>query len=184
MEIRQATIDDALFVAKGVIMALHRDPDEENIELIANICRREDVLYSYRHTLIAFVDDIPVGLCLCYDGKGYHETRIRTFKLFEQDPDIDKSDEMDFEHFEDETHEGEYYIDSLAVLPEYRNRGIAKELMLAQMKKGSEMGLPVATLLVDPENPDAQSLYSKLGFEYQEDIYAFGQIFWKLSKKL
>ena len=88
---------------------------------------------------------------------------------------------MDFENFEDETQEGEFYIDSLAVLPEFRRRGIAQELMKAQIKRGSEMGLPIATLLVDPENPNAQKLYYNLGFKYSEDVYAFGQIFWKLS---
>lgn len=182
MEIRQATKDDVKFVARGIMMALHlEDTDEVYADIGNHICSREDVLYSYRHTLIAWEDGIPVGMCLCYDGNGYHDIRIRTHQLF---PHTDSSESMDFDHFEDETHEGEYYIDSLAVIPEYRRRGIARALMLAQIKKGSDLGIPVATILVDPENPDAQKLYFDLGFKYQEDVYAFGQIFWKLSLPL
>lgn len=184
MEIRQATIDDTLFVARCICMALHREASEEELPFISDICKREDVLYSYRNALIAFIDETPVGLCLCYDGKGYHDIRLRTFACFAENQDSEIDDELDFEHFEDETKEGEYYIDSLAVLPEYRCQGIATELMKAQIKKGGELGLPVATLLVDPENPNAQKLYTNLGFKYKEDIYCFGQIFWKLSLDL
>lgn len=185
MHIRQATIDDVLFVAQGVVMALHLDPNEQDIPAIAKICSREDVLYSYKNALIAFEKDSitgkekPVGLCLCYDGKGYHEIRLRTFALFP-----DKSEDMDFEHFEDETCEGEYYIDSLAILPEYRRQGFATQLMKAQIDKGRSLGLPVATLLVDPENPNAQKLYTNLGFRYSSDVYAFGKIYWKLTLEL
>lgn len=176
MEIRQATINDALFVAKCVSMALHTDMSAEELNHFAEVCRLDDVLYSYRNAIIAEIDNVPAGLCLAYDGNNYHEIRVRTFAHF---PEL--SEKMDFENFEDETHEGEFYIDSLAVLPEFRRRGIAQELMKAQIKRGHEMGLPVAALLVDPENPNAQKLYYNLGFKYSEDIYAFGQIFWKLS---
>lgn len=183
MEILQATIEDRYFVAKGIAMALHLNPDEEELKNIAGVCEREDVLYSYRNALIAFDGETPLGLCLAYDGTGYHEIRLRTFALFSAFNE-ETEDDMDFEHFEDETSEGEYYIDSLAVMPEYRRKGIAKELMNAQIEKGRQLGIKVATLLVDPANPDAQELYYKLGFKYSSDVYAFGQIFWKFSKPL
>ena len=63
--IRWATPDDAMFVAWGVCCALHREPDDAFLTLMANVCAQEDVLYSYRHALIACVDGLPVGLCLC-----------------------------------------------------------------------------------------------------------------------
>lgn len=175
MEIRQATIKDSKFVALGIAMALHLLPDEETLQHIEKICQREDVLYSFRNAIIAFVDNKPVGLGLGYNGKGYHEIKEYTFSFFEEN-----SEEMDFEHFDDETCEGEYYIDSVAVLEEYRCKGIGSEILRALIKKGSEMELPLATLLVDPENSDAQKLYTKLGFKYMKDLYCFGQTFWKM----
>lgn len=184
IEIRQARIEDAPFVAKGVCMALHTELTDEQLPLVAAICSREDVLYSYRHTLIAWQGDKPVGLCLAYSGEGYHAIRVRTFALFMEanKPGTDKKafdDDMDLEHAEDETCAGEFYIDSLAVLPEYRRHGIAHKLMLAQIKRGLSQGLAHITLLVDPDNPDAQGLYEQLGFKYESNCYAFGQIFWK-----
>ncbi len=186
IEIRQATQADASFVARGVVMALHLDPEKEDIAHITYICAREDVLYSWRHTLIAFDGEQPVGLCLCYDGRDYHDTRIRTFQLFSEIPDDEDKDDknLDLEHMEDETGPGEFYVDSLAVLPEYRRQGIARKLLLSQLERGRELGLPKATLLVDPDNPNAQALYRQCGFVHDCEVYAFGQIFWKWKRPL
>lgn len=186
IEIRQATREDAPFVALGVVMALHMNPEKENLAHIADICAREDVLYSWSNTLIAFEGNQPVGLCLCYDGRDYHETRVRTFALFAEMPDTGNSEDkdLDLEHMEDETGPGEFYVDSLAVLPKFRRQGIARKLLLAQLQRGKAMGLPQATLLVDPDNPDAQALYRQCGFVHQCEVYAFGQIFWKWSVSL
>ena len=104
MEIRQATINDALFVAKCVSMALHTDMTAEELNHFAEVCRLDDVLYSYRNAIIAEIDNVPAGLCLAYDGNNYHEIRVRTFAHF---PEL--SEKMDFENFEDETREGEFY---------------------------------------------------------------------------
>lgn len=171
---------DCLFVARGICMALHQVPDEEKIRGIAKICEREDVLYSYRHTIIAWDDDTPVGICLCYDGGKYHEMRKITFPLFEtlfgKDPDHEG---LDLDNAEDEAVAGEYYIDSLAVMPDYRNRGIGQQLMQAQIDKAKALGFTKATLLVDPTNDKAQGLYRRLGFKEDTEVYAFGQIYWK-----
>jgi DNA-3-methyladenine glycosylase I len=182
-EIRQATLDDCSFVARCIAMALHIDLQEEWLHGFASICAREDVLYSYRHALIAWEENKPLGLCLAYDGNNYHEIRLKTFALFaalDDEPD----DDMDLEHAEDETKAGEYYIDSLAVLPEYRRQGIARQLMQAQIEKGRQLGFTHFTLLVDPTNPNAQKLYSQFGFKYESDCYAFGQNYWKWGLKM
>lgn len=181
---RWATQADAPFIAWGVCCALHTHPSELLLQYIANeVCSREaDILYSYRNALLALVEDRPVGLCLCYDGEGYHERRLRTFALFDQSPvDDTESDEpdMDLENAEDETQAGEYYIDSLAVLPEFRGHGIARQLMLKQIEHGRSLGL-LSTLLVDPANPPALRLYESLGFRYHSDCYAFGMIYTKM----
>lgn len=175
LTVRWATPDDATFVAWGVCCALHREPDDAFLPLMSHVCRQDDVLYSWRHALIACADGEPVGLCLCYDGADYHAMRLRTFAYFPE-----SSEEMDFEHMEDESGPGEYYIDSLAVKKEYRGRGIARKLMQQQIEHGHALGLK-PTLLVDPDNPPALRLYQSLGFRYLADCYAFGQIFHKLA---
>lgn len=182
LQIKNATINDCAFIARGVAMALHLEPSEHDLERIAYICKREDVLYSYRNTMIAWIDDERAGLCLCYDGGRYHTMREVTFPLF---AGINVSDnDMDLEGADDETCEGEYYIDSVAVMPEFRRRGIAGQLIEAQMTKAKQTGFTKASLLVDPANPNAQTLYRKLGFIHNGEVYAFGQTFWKWIKSL
>lgn len=180
IEIRHAQVADASFVARCVCMALHHELSDDELPGVAAICAREDVLYSYRHALIAWLGDEPVGLCLAYDGDGYHDIRVRTFAAFTA-LHPDDEDDMDLENAEDETCQGEYYIDSLAVLPPYRRHGYARQLMQAQIALGRQLGHQHITLLVDPENSEAQRLYESLGFRYESDCYAFGQIYWKWS---
>lgn len=185
MILRDARIDDCEAVARGICMALHREPDGEMQKCIARICEREDVLYSYKHTIVAFEGDTPVGICLCYDGAKYHEMRKTTFPLFDElmHDDADHQ-EMDLDNMQDEAVAGEYYMDSLAVWPEWRGRGIGMQLMQAQIEKARKLGFKKATLLVDPENENAKRLYRKLGFVDDSEIYAFGQIYWKWARKI
>lgn len=182
--IRDARIEDCLFVARGICMALHAVTEERMLEKIAIICQRTDVLYSYRHALIAWQGDVPIGLCLCYDGANYHEMRKTTFPLFRRIMGHEEShQQMDLDNAEDEAVAGEYYMDSLAVMPSYRKNGVGYKLMQAQLEKAWQMGFDKATLLVDPENETAQRLYKKLGFEHDGKVYAFGQYYWKWKKE-
>ena len=70
---------------------------------------------------------------------------------------------------DDETQAGELYIDSIAVPSEFRGHGIAKLLLKAVVERAREMELPAVGLLVDKGNPCAESLYTKVGFQYVND---------------
>ncbi len=67
---------------------------------------------------------------------------------------------------DDETQAGELYLDSLAVLPDYRRQGIARRLLKATKEKADRMGLPCVGLLVDKGNPAGEALYVSVGFRY------------------
>jgi ribosomal protein S18 acetylase RimI-like enzyme len=56
------------------------------------------------------------------------------------------------------------YIYGVRVRPEYRNRGIGTQLMLAAETELIERGFSYATLNVGQENPKAQRLYERLGY--------------------
>ena len=63
----------------------------------------------------------------------------------------------------------ELYLDSLAVLPEYRRQGIARKLLLATKERANRLGLPCVGLLVDKDNPVGEALYASVGFQYVND---------------
>lgn len=175
---RQATADDALFIARGFHMAmLMEDVPEEQTRLFAEkICRREDVLYSWRNTLIAELDGVPVGMVTAYDGRYYHGWRLTTLELVREHLGVE------FPGMEDEAVPGEYYVDSLAVLPEHRGQGIGRALLEQAVRKGRELGLTV-TLAVEYDNDRAQHLYRSLGFVPDGNLFIFGHDYQKMASR-
>ena len=176
LKFRNAMVDDALFIARGFHTAmLMEDVAESQIRTFAeNICVREDVLYSWRNTIIAIIDDQPVGMLTAYDGGGYHQMRVVTMDLVRQHLGIE------FPGMEDEAVPGEYYLDSLAVVPEFRGRGIGRQLLRQGISQGQLLGLKV-TLAVDPVNERAQRLYRSLGFCDDGELFIFGHTYWKMA---
>lgn len=57
-----------------------------------------------------------------------------------------------------------YLIANVAVYPEYRRRGIARELTLAALREIERRGRPETWLQVDEKNPAAINLYRGMGF--------------------
>lgn len=173
---RKATAEDALFKAKGFHMAmLYDDAEEEQIEKFARtICVREDVLYSWRNTVIAEVEGQCAGMLTAYDGRNYHEMRMVTMALVKEHLGVE------FPGMEDEAVAGEYYLDSLAVMPPFRGRGIGRALLQRGIEEGHRLGLLV-TLAVDPINHRAKNLYRSLGFQPDGTLFIFGHDYEKMS---
>jgi len=173
--LRRATAADARFIAENVLRALHIDEtDERHIEHLAGISRREDTLYSWRNATIALYDGVPAGLMVAYDGARYRSMRDITF------PMIRMYVGDDYRNMDDEACAGEYYLDSLAVLPEYRNKGIASALIQEMFRQRDEAGIPLATIAVDPDNDTAYRLYTRNGFRPDGHITVFSTTYDRL----
>ena len=173
--LRRATKADARFIAENVLRALHIDEtDDSHIEHLADISRREDTLYSWRNSTIALYDGIPAGLMVAYDGARYRRMRDVTFPMIR----IYVGD--DYDSMDDETCAGEFYLDSLSVLPEFQRRGIASALIQEMFRLRDEAGIPLATILVDPENDTAYRLYTRNGFHHDGQITVFGTTYHRL----
>ena len=167
--IRKATVADARFIAENVLRALHiEETDEQHIEHLAGISSREDTLYSWRNATIALCDGVPAGLMVAYDGARYRRMRDITF------PMIRMYVGDDYYKMDDEACAGEYYLDSLAVLPEYRSRGVASALIQEMFRQRDEAGISLATIAVDPDNDTAYRLYIRNGFRPEGRINVFG----------
>jgi len=65
---------------------------------------------------------------------------------------------------EDETHAGEFYIDSLGVSPAHQGKGIGSQLLQFVISEKVKTGGGTIGLLVDKTNPGAKRLYLNLGF--------------------
>ena len=131
--------------------------------MMTMLVEREDSQYSYRNTLVAMDGDRLVGIAVSYDGGRLHELRQAFVEAAKTCIGKDHSG------MDDETQAGELYLDSLAVLPDYRRQGIARRLLKATKEKADRMGLPCVGLLVDKGNPAGESLYVSVGFRYAND---------------
>ena len=173
IEIRKATKNQAAEIASLIMMAMTDDcclyfcGDGYGLEdfrkMMTKLVERENSQYSYKNTLVALDGERVVGISVSYDGGRLHELR-RAF--------IEAAKEYigkNHSGMDDETQAGELYLDSLAVLPEYRRQGIAKLLIRATKERADSMALPCVGLLVDKGNPAGEALYSSIGFRYAND---------------
>ena len=180
--IRDATPDDAPFIARVVLAGidmLDLDvvlPDEQRhlYEHLIEICRMDDTLYSYRNTRIAEIDGNQVGALVAYDGARYAKMCEKTFGLVMQ------TSGMDLNHNAMETGPGEFYLDSMAILSEYRGAGIGKKLMHDRVDFALSNGFQKVTLLVDKDKPHLQKYYESLGFAFSEEMFVFGSWYNKM----
>lgn len=132
--------------------------------MMESLVEMEDSQYSYRNTLVAYTSSgILAGICVAYDGGQLRQLRRRFYEAAEDAFGID------YRGMVDETEEGEFYIDSLAVSSNFRGKGIASELLKAAIARGRDLGIPAVGLLVDKGNPKAEALYTRLGFQYVND---------------
>jgi ribosomal protein S18 acetylase RimI-like enzyme len=81
-----------------------------------------------------------------------------------------------------ETGPGEFYLDSMAILSEYRGIGIGKMLMHDRVDYALRNGFQMVTLLVDKDKPRLQKYYESLGFAFSEEMFVFGSWYNKLMR--
>ena len=184
VQLRDATSDDASFIARVVLAGIDMLdidavlPDEQRAiyEHLMDICRMDDTLYSYLNTRIAEIDGNRVGALVAYDGARYAALRAKTFGL------VPQTSGMDLSRNAMETVPGEFYLDSMAVLSDYRGLGIGKMLISDRMDYALRNGFQKVTLLVDKDKPRLQHYYQSLGFVFVEEMFVFGSWYNKLGK--
>lgn len=168
MKITNARKEDAPLIARSIMEAVgeeiclslagenHTLADVE--ALFTGLALRDDSQYSYLNTLVALDDSgKAMGVCVGYDGAKLHALREPFFEAARDMLGADMGD------IDDETDASEFYLDTLAVLPEYRGRGVASKLIMASVERAKSIG-KAAGLLVDKDNIRARRLYEKVGF--------------------
>lgn len=174
IKIREAVAADAPLVGKVVLMALHYDDTHPFAPIFAELAAREVSQYSYRNALVAEVNGTVAGAIVGYDGERLKELREPLLSLVMER-------EGRVLEIEDETSAGEFYIDSLAVLPQFRGCGVGRALLSTARDRAFAAGFERVGLLVDFENPRAEALYRSLGFGRVNATTFLGHDMWHLQ---
>ncbi len=153
------------------------------LEGMTEICRREDTLYSWRNTLVAVAPDcdcgsgvaaggsgggVIAGSLTSYDGADYLAMRELTFALarekFGWEPPV----------MDDETRAGEWYMDSLAVHPSFRGKGLAQLLFSQAFEVAEALGFTRASLIALASADRLVAHYESFGFRPEGHLNCFG----------
>ncbi len=172
------------------------------LEGMTEICRREDTLYSWKNTLVACVEvgregcsdasdcemgiqdscsgnaSMVVGSLTSYDGADYLAMRELTFGIarekFGWEPPL----------MDDETQAGEWYMDSLAVHPSFRGRGLAQLLFSQAFEVAEALGFTQASLIALASADRLVSFYESLGFRPEGHLNCFGHDYLRMVADL
>lgn len=199
--IRDAVPSDGAFIARNVLAAMGYDAFsdvkaepaielgsvsltiQDAVEAFGEVCARPDTLYSYARTRIACVDGEPAGSLTAYSGDDYLPLRDFTWGLL--DPTV--------QYPEPECLPGEFYLDSMAILPEFRGMAfeyagstdrIGHLLMLDGIEVGKKKGFSRISLIVDKAKPRLFAYYSALGFRPDGEILFFGHLYDRMIKEI
>ena len=181
--IRQARKEEASQIAELFMLAWPVDEIldsngltyEQLYESITLIAANEETIYSYENTIVAEIDGKVVGAMCAYDGADYQRLKQPIVDVLGPDCGFAKTKE---------TEAGEFYLDSVGVLPEYRGRGIASRIIEAQCERAASHGHKVAGLIVDIDKPQVEALYSRLGFTCLDEKDFFGHTMKHMVKHL
>ena len=136
-------------------------------ESMTEIAARQQTIYSYENTFVAEVGGRVVGAMCAYDGADYQRLKQPIVDILGSDSGFAQLKE---------TEAGEFYLDSVGVREEYRGKGIATQLFAAQIERAKSLGHKIAGLIVDEDKPQAEALYTRLGFRYIDKKDFFGHM--------
>lgn len=179
--IRPAVSADAATIAEVIAMAIGDEAGlrnycgEEYMAVLTEVARREATQYSWQNALVAELNGVVAGAVVGYDGAQLYPLREGTFATINEFVERTQT-------IVDETSAGEYYLDSVGVLPQYRGMGVGRALVSAFCDKAFAEGHQRVGLIVDFENPDAERLYTSLGFRRIGTRPFFTHQMWHLQR--
>lgn len=167
MVIRKATVKDSealsqlLFIAMEDILYhfIGIKNDKEAKGFLKHFTQRKNNQYSFENCFVAENGVEIIGAINIYDGGKLKILRTPIEKYINTQF---KSNYIP----EAETQEGEWYIDSFAVSPDHRGKGVGTIMLEHAIDFYAFENSPPLGLLVDYENRDAKKMYLKMGFKY------------------
>ncbi len=148
-------------------------------QILTDFCMQEDNRISYRHVLVNRKKGEVAGMLLCYAGDAAEEIDQPIIQYLRDKGAAAAADALIVE-----CKLGDFYLDSIAVSPQWQGKGIARELMAAFEQIGAEQKEKRLSLIVEPSNERAFQLYQKQGYLEEERMMVSGSPYIRMIKPL
>ncbi len=153
-------ITDLLFIAMDEILydfILQKNAVEAK-KFLHHFVQQVNNQYSWENCFVGEINHVIVCAINIYSGRDLEKLRHPILKFVRENYNRQFNPE-------DETEDGEYYIDSFGVDPSQQGKGLGKKMLqevidVFVVAKNKTLGL-----LVDIDNPKAKELYLKVGFK-------------------
>ena len=194
MVIRGAKPEDAEKAAELISMAWDelacifagsKDKEEVN-KVISTFCKEKNNRFSYEYIDVAEKDGKIAGLVLAFPAEKEMKLNIPIIKklpyMYKRKISNYKEEVVPMLSSE-EAKPGEYYIDSIAVHPNYRKNGLGKKLLMVARKRALKKGFKKVSLIVKPKNKGAIKLYKSSGYNMDRTVDMPSTDYYRMVKK-
>ncbi len=181
--VRQANPSDAAAAARLIYLTMGPLADylvglgdpARALTVLGGLFGRPHNRFSYQFTDLVFVAEDVAGLLTSYPEKGIRRRDLSTGRHLIQI--LGAGDFLRFVRRSltlanlKEAAAGEYFVNSVAVLSEFRRQGIATRLMALAETRARQHGLDHCSLSVEVDNDAARRLYEHLGYRVVDTMH-------------
>lgn len=174
--IRKATKTDAkqlVEIAYLVLAELYEPIAETAMEIakqksdLATLIQKKLVPMSYENVTVFEMDEKIIGAVWSYDYATFSTMLDNLYQL--------EKEGFLIPHLVEEAAINDYYIDTIAVLPQARGKKVAQQLLQTIINEQNEKAI---ALIVDSKKELPLHLYQKLGFAIDEERQMYGSIYY------
>ncbi|MCU6711182.1 GNAT family N-acetyltransferase [Paenibacillus sp. J5C_2022] len=153
------------------------EDDELTWEVLASDYANEHNRISYRNIIVDRRDGRIAGMLISYRGDDADELDQQFRERLESIYGPGAGGKLTME-----CQPGDYYLDAVAVDERFRGQGIAKRLIAAFEGLGEQKRCSRLSLIVEPDNTAAYSLYQRSGYKDDGELTVSGSRYIRMIK--
>lgn len=146
----------------------------DTVRTLAVLFREPDHLLSFQSSTLAEAGGEIIGIAQALPGADLWKANIRLAQACAKCLGFGAAIRLAWRGlpliFEPDAEAGEFYVETLAVAPGHRNRGIGRVLLEDAERRARDLKFPVCSLSVMLQNTDALRFYQRVGYRVDRKV--------------